>query len=89
MDFIKMILVIVGIAALLLVGYWAIGFIFGIFWLLVYAGIIGLVGYGGYKLFFEKRSERRSLDDKTPVTIAEFEGADRALEEYRSKYLPK
>jgi hypothetical protein len=89
MDIIKLILLVVGILALFVVGYWLIGFIFGLFWLLVYAGIIGLVGYGGYKLLFGRSSNDHSLEDKTPISIAEFEGTDRALEEYRRKYLTK
>ncbi|MBK7707119.1 MAG: hypothetical protein IPN69_10360 [Acidobacteria bacterium] len=89
MDIIKLILLVIGILAVLVVGYWLVGIIFGLFWLLVYAGVIGLVGYGGYKLLFGNSSSGRSLEEKSPITIAEFEGSDRALEEYRQKYLPK
>ncbi len=89
MDLIKLILLVIGVLALLLIGYWLVGIIFGLFWLLVYAGVIGLVGYGGYKLFFGRGSAERSLEDKTPISIAEFDSSDRALEEYRRKMLSK
>ncbi len=52
MDFIKIILIAIGLIVLLVAGYWLIGVVYGLFWLLLYAGIIGAIGYGGYKLFF-------------------------------------
>ena len=89
MDIIKLILLIIGVLAVLLIGYWLIGVIFGLFWLLVYAGVIGLVGYGGYKLFFDRSKGAHELEDRMPIGISEFDQNDRALEEYRRKYLPK
>jgi membrane protein required for beta-lactamase induction len=89
MDIIKIILIAVGLVALLLIGYWLIGIVYGLFWLLIYAGIIGVIGYGGYKLFFEKEKAKPELEDKTPIGIAEMQNTDRALEEYKRKYLPK
>lgn len=89
MDFIKIILIAIGLIVLLVAGYWLIGVVYGLFWLLLYAGIIGAIGYGGYKLFFEKEKSRAQLEDKTPITIADLQDADRALEEYKRKYLPK
>lgn len=89
MDFIKIILIAVGLIVVLVAGYWLIGMVSAIFWLLLYAGIIGAIGYGGYKLFFEKEKTRAQLEDKTPIAIADLQDADRALEEYKRKYLPK
>ena len=89
MDIIKLILLIIGVLAVLLIGYWLIGVIFGLFWLLVYAGVIGLVGYGGYKLFFDRSKGAHELEDRMPFGISEYDQNDRALEEYRRKYLPK
>lgn len=87
MDLIKWILVAIGLLAVVVIGYWLIGIISGLFWLAVYVGIIGLVGYGGYRLFFDRGSETRELEEKTPIAISEIENTDRALEEYRQKYL--
>ncbi|HMS42198.1 MAG TPA: hypothetical protein PKE69_18340 [Pyrinomonadaceae bacterium] len=89
MDFIKIILIAIGLIVLLVAGYWLIGVVYGLFWLLLYAGIIGAIGYGGYKLFFEKEKANAQLEDKTPIAIADLQDADRALEEYKRKYLPK
>jgi len=89
MDFLKIVLIIIGLLAVVVLGYWFLGVIAGLFWLLLYAGIIGVIGYGGYKLFFEKEKTKGELEDKMPISIAEMKDADRALEEYKSKYLPK
>ena len=89
MDIIKLILIAVGLLAVVVIGYWLIGIIYGLFWLLLYAGIIGAIGYGGYKLFFEKEKTEKQLEEKTPIGIADIKNSDRALEEYRRKYLTK
>lgn len=89
MDFIKIILIAIGLIVLFVAGYWLIGVVYGLFWLLLYAGIIGAIGYGGYKLFFEKEKPKAQLEDKTTIAIADLQDADRALEEYKRKYLPK
>ncbi len=89
MDFIKIILIAVGLIVVLVAGYWLIGMVSAIFWLLLYAGIIGAIGFGGYKLFFEKEKAKAQLEDKMPIAIADLQDADRALEEYKRKYLPK
>ncbi|HNQ16293.1 MAG TPA: hypothetical protein PKM58_12055 [Pyrinomonadaceae bacterium] len=88
MDLIKLLLILIGIVALLVVGYWLIGLIFGIFWLLVYAAVIGLVGYGGYKLLFGS-GKRNELDDGDPFALDEFDRSNRELEEIRRKFLTK
>ena len=49
------------------------------------------VAIGGtvvYKLL-KKENEPAKLEDKTPAAIAEMKNADRTLEEYKRKYLPK
>jgi hypothetical protein len=87
MDLIKWILVAIGLLAVVVIGYWVIGIISGLFWLAVYAGIIGLIGYGGYRLFFGGAAETKELEEGRPIAISEIENTDRALEEYRQKYL--
>ncbi len=89
MNFIKIILIVIGILTLFVAGYWLIGIISAVFWLLLVAGIVGAIGYGGYKLFFEKDKAKAQIEDKTPIAIADLKDADRALEEYKRKYLPK
>ena len=87
MDTIKIILAAIGVIAIVIIALWLIGIISAILWLLLWAGLIAAIGYGGYKLFFAREKTTPKLEEKTPVAIADMEGADRALEEYKRKYL--
>lgn len=87
MDTIKIILAAIGVIAVVVVAIWLIGIISAVFWFLLWAGLIGAVGYGGYKLFFARDKTTAKLEEKTPVAIADLQDTDRALEEYRRKYL--
>lgn len=87
MKFIKWLLIIIGIFLLVWLGLWAIGIVSALLWYAFWIGVIGVIGYGGYKLL--AKGEPRQLEEKTPIGIAEVGDADRALEEYRRKYLPK
>jgi hypothetical protein len=89
MDTVKIILIAIGLIAVVLVGYWLIGVVAALLWLLVWIGVIGAIGYGGYRLFFAKEKETPRLEEKPPVVIAEMKDVDRALEEYKRKSLPK
>ncbi|MCD9187225.1 MAG: hypothetical protein LUM44_12390 [Pyrinomonadaceae bacterium] len=87
MDIIKTILAIIGVIAVVIIGFWLFGIISAILWLLLWVAVIAGIGYGGYKLFFEKEKPSRQLEDKTPIAIADLQDTDRALEEYRRKLL--
>lgn len=87
MDIIKTILAIIGVIAVVIIGFWLFGIISAIFWLLLWVAVIAGIGYGSYKLFFEKEKPNRQLEDKTPIGIADLQDTDRALEEYRRKLL--
>ena len=87
MDTIKLILIAVGLIAVVFVGYFLIGIISSLLWYVFVIGVIGAIGVGGYKLL--KKSDAPQLESKQTVSIKEMENADRALEEYKRKYLPK
>lgn len=87
MDIIKTILAIIGVIAVVITGFWLFGIISAILWLLLWVAVIAGIGYGSYKLFFEKEKTSKQLDDKTSIAIADLKDADRALEEYRRKLL--
>ena len=89
MDTIKLILIAIGLLTVVVAGYFLIGIVFSILWFLLWVGLIGALGYGGYKLFFAKEKGTARLEEKTPITIAEMKDVDRALEEYKRKSLPK
>jgi len=87
MDIIKTILAIIGVIAVVIIGFWIFGIISAILWLLLWVGVIAGIGYGSYKLFFEKEKPSNRLEEKTPIAIADLQDTDRALEEYRRKLL--
>jgi len=87
MDTIKIILAVIGVIAIVVIAIWLIGIISAILWFALWAGLIAAIGYGGYKLLFAKEKPTPKLEAKTPVAIADLKDTDRALEEYKRKYL--
>src|SRR6187399_401252 len=57
MNIIKFILGALGLIFGVLVLVWVLGFVWSILWYLIVFGVLGAVGYGGYKLF-------RKIEDK-------------------------
>ncbi|MGI8467416.1 MAG: hypothetical protein ACR2N3_03085 [Pyrinomonadaceae bacterium] len=88
MNWLKFILIALGVILAAMLASSIVGIIYGAFWYLVLIGVVAVGGYAGYKLL-KKGDDSLKLEDKTPVGIAEIQNADRALEEYKRKYLPK
>lgn len=89
MDTLKIILAVIGVIAVVIVGIWLIGIVSAILWFALWIGLIAAIGYGGYKLLFGRNKSDKLLEEKTPIAIADLTQTDRALEEYKRKYLPK
>ena len=87
MDTIKMILAAIGVIAVVILAIWLIGIVSAILWFALWVGLFAAIGYGGYKLFFAKEKTTAELEEKTPIAIADLKDTDRALEEYKRKYL--
>jgi hypothetical protein len=87
MDTIKIILAVIGVIAVVVAGIWLIGIISALLWLALWIGLIAAIGYGGYKLLLAKKKTAPELEEKTPIAIADLKDTDRALEEYKRKYL--
>lgn len=88
MNFIKFLLIVVG---LILVGMFAfplIGFIYNALWYLFWIAVLGIGGYVGYKIL-TKNSETKQLEDKQPFSIGGMEDANRAFEDFKRKHLTK
>ena len=88
MNFIKIILIAIGLVLAAMLAFSVIGIVYSALWYLFLLGIVAVGGAIGYKLLV-KDKESSKLEDKTPISIAEMKDADRALEEYKRKYLPK
>jgi hypothetical protein len=88
MNIIKVILIAVAVFLLVMLGFSLIGIVYSALWYLFWIGVLAVGGYAGYKLL-TKGGEKRELEDKTPIAIAEIRDADRALEEYKRKRLSK
>ena len=88
MNFIKIILICAGLIVVAMLAFSLLGIVYGALWYLFLFGIAAIGGTIGYRLL-KKDSEQSQLEDKMPVVIADMQNADRTLEEYRRKYLPK
>jgi hypothetical protein len=86
-KFIKWLLAIIGVLLLIWLGFWVVGIVGALLWYAFWIAVVGAIGYGGYRLLVKKGDTPR-LEDKTPIGISDMTNADRALEEYRKKYLP-
>ena len=86
MSLIKTVLIILGLIIAATLAFSVIGMIYSALWYLFLLGVVAIGGAVGYKLLV-KNKNAPELEDKTPITIAEIKNADRALEEYKRKYL--
>ena len=89
MNWIKIILAALGLFFAIAIIFWVIGIVSAILWYVFWIAILGAIGYGGYKLFLDKDRETKKLEEKMPIGISEMNNAERELEEYKRKYLPK
>jgi hypothetical protein len=89
MNWIKIILAVLGLLAAVVGIFWLIGIVSALLWYVFWIAIIAGAGYAGYKLFLEKEKETAKLEEKMPIGISEMQNVDRELEEYKRKYLPK
>ena len=88
MIYIKIILAVIGLIIVLMLASSLLGIISTALWYLFLLGIVAIGGAVGYKVLTGKKDSRQ-LNENTPIAIAEMDKADRTLEEYRRKYLPK
>ena len=86
MNIIKFILGILGIIFATLVVLWVVGFVWSILWYLVVFGILGAIGFGGYRLF--KKAEAKALGNDRYSGIGTGD-INMSWDEYDKKYLHK
>ena len=51
MNFIKIILAILGIIFGVMLFFWVVGIVSSLIWYALVVGVLAAIGYGGYKLF--------------------------------------
>lgn len=89
MKIFKIILLLLAIGLGAYIFLWLFGIIASLFWYAFWIGLIAIGAGVGYKLFLTGSNEDTpQLEEKKPTAISEFEDTDRALEEYKQKYLP-
>ena len=88
MNYIKLILAAVGLILAAMLAFSVIGIVYSALWYLFLLGVVAIGGTIGYKLL-KKDDQQSQIEDKTPIAIADMQNADRTLEEYKRKYLPK
>ncbi len=85
MNWIKIILIAIGLYLAVMLGLSIIGIIYSGLWYLFLIGLIAAAGTVGYKLL--TKSEPKQLEAKQPIGVSELENTDRVLEEYKRKYI--
>ncbi|MFM9904174.1 MAG: hypothetical protein ACKVQJ_06330 [Pyrinomonadaceae bacterium] len=86
MNIIKLILAMLGLVFGVMIVLWVLGFVWSIIWYLLFFGVIGAIGYGGYKLF--KKAEAKALGYESPTSIGTND-INMSWDEYDKKYLRK
>jgi len=88
MNYIKLILIVVGLLVAAMLAFSIVGIVYSALWYLFLFGIVAVGGAVGYKLLVKDKESPR-LEAGTPTGVAEMKNADRALEEYKRKHLTK
>lgn len=85
MDWLKFILMALGVIFVFLLGYTLIGFFFGILSYIFWIGVLATGGYLAYK--FLKKGTNLELDGQTSVSQIELDNAKivKELEDFKSK----
>ena len=86
MNIIKFILGVIGLIFLGMVLLWALGWIGSILSFIFWAGLIGLIGYGGYKLFLKAEAKALGAERRAGLDPADIQ---MSRDEYDKKYLRK
>jgi len=87
MNFIKIILAILGLVFGVMVVFWLFGIVYSMLWYVFWLGLLGAVGYGGYKLF--TKVESRVLGAGKANELDNTRDFDMSWEDYERKYLSK
>lgn len=90
MKILKLLILLAAIGLGAYVLLWLFGMIATVLWYVFWIALVAIGGTVGYRLFLSGGNEDTpKLEEKKPTAISELENADRTLEEFKQKYLPK
>lgn len=87
MNFIKIILAILGLIFGVMLFFWVFGLITSLLWYGFWIGLLAAAGYGGYKLF--KKAETKYVGSGPANDLIDSRDYNMSWEEYERKYLSK
>lgn len=87
MNFIKIILAILGLIFGVMLFFWVVGLVSTLLWYGVVFGLLAAVGYGGYRLF--QRAEDKYVGAGSTAGYIDERDYSLSWEEYDRKYLKK
>ena len=86
MNFIKIILAVLGVLVGVYLFFWVFGMVSSLLWYGLVAGVIGAIAYSGYKLF---RKAEDKLIGPGHTDYLDDRDYDSSWDEYKQKYLSK
>ena len=87
MNFIKLILTLLGLIFGVMLFFWLFGVITSLLWYGFWIAVIAAVGYGGYRLF--QKIERKALGSEKYSGLGSSYDINMSWDEYERKYLKK
>ena len=87
MNFIKIILAILGLIFGVMLLFWVIGLVSSLLWYGFWVGLLAAAGYGGYKLF--RKAEDKYVSAGSTAGYIDDRDFSLSWEEYDRKYLKK
>lgn len=87
MNFIKVILAILGLIFGVMLFFWLFGLVTSLVWYGLVFGVIAAIGYSGYKLF--RKAETKFVGPGSNNDYLEARDYHTSWDEYKQKYLSK
>ena len=87
MNIIKLILAAIGLIFVGMLCLWVLGFLSSIIWYAFWIGLVGVVGYAGYRLFL--KAEAKALRGDPYNGLGGPTDINMSWDEYERKYLRK
>jgi len=87
MNFIKIILAILGLIFGVMLFFWLFGLVTSLLWYGFWIGLFAAAGYGVYRLF--RRAENKYLEGGSTAGYIDIPDTNMSWEEYDRKYLHK